>query len=259
MSSMTLLQHAAYLACVAAACYVQNLTGFAFGLVLLGLAGLTQVAALPDVTNVVSVLVLVNAIGLFRSSRPQFDRDAMVPVMATSLPGVLGGVLLLGWLGDNVVVVLELLLGLTIFVCAGVLLFEAKARPARSSRVSFAGVGLVSGVLGGLFSTAGPPLVFHFYRQPLPFRVIRDTLVAIFAVNAVVRLALMAGTGRFGSDALWLSIEAVPLVLLQTRLMARWPPRWQPRTIKLVVCVLLVFVAAGLVVPALQTVSARSL
>lgn len=249
---MTALQHATYLVCVVIAGYVQNLTGFAFGLVLLGLAGLTQAAALPDVTNVVSVLTLVNAIGLFRASRPQFERAVMPPTLGASLVGVLLGVLLLNWLSDNVVVGLKLLLGVTILACAGVLLTNAAARTTRSSNASFAAVGLVSGLLGGLFSTAGPPLVYHFYRQPMALRAIRDALVTVFAVNAVLRLTLMIGAGRFGRDALWLSLEAVPLVLLQTHWMSRRPPGWHPRTVKIVVCVLLVLVAAGLIITALR-------
>lgn len=50
--------------------------------------------------------------------------------------------------------------------------------------------------MGGLFSTAGPPLVYHLYRQPLPVAVIRETLVAVFGINAVLRLALVAGSGN---------------------------------------------------------------
>ena len=28
--------------------------------------------------------------------------------------------------------------------------------------------------MGGMFSTAGPPLVYHFYRQPMSLVVVRD-------------------------------------------------------------------------------------
>lgn len=252
---MSLTQHLLYLGCVLLAGYVQNLTGFAFGLVLLGLVGLTHVAALPDVTNVVSVLTLVNAIGLFRASRPQFERAVMPPLLSASLVGVLLGVLLLNWLSDNVVTALKLLLGLTILGAVAVLLWHARPHAARSSAARFGAFGLASGLLGGLFSTAGPPLVYLLYRQPMPQRAIRDTLVTVFAVNAVLRLALMAGNGRLGSSALWLSLEAVPLVLLQTHRMTRHPPPWDLRTIRAIVCVLLVLVALGLIVPALQTLA----
>jgi uncharacterized membrane protein YfcA len=129
----------------------------------------------------------------------------------------------------------------------------AQAQLQRSSTTSFMAVGAVSGVLGGLFSTAGPPLVYHLYRQPLPLRAIRDTLVAIFAANAVLRLGMMLPTGHVSSNALLLSLETVPLVLLQTWWMARHPSRLQPATVKRIVCVLLALVGLGLVASSLRT------
>jgi hypothetical protein len=249
---MSLAQHALFLACVLLACYVQNLTGFAFGLVLLGLAGLMDVAPLPTLTHVVSVLVLVNAVGLFRGARPQFDASIMLPTLSLSLAGVLLGVGLLSIISADSLPGLKLILGMTILGTAIHLVQQVAPLPERSSRASFAGIGLLSGVLGGLFSTAGPPLVYHFYRQPMPQNAIRDALVTVFAVNALLRLALMGGTGQLSWDVLWLSAEAVPIVLLLTRVMANRPAPWPPETVKRLVCLLLVGVALGLMKPALS-------
>jgi uncharacterized membrane protein YfcA len=249
---MTLAQHALFLLCVGAAGYVQNLTGFAFGLVLLGLVGILHLAPLPDVANVVSVLTLVNAAMLFRTHRPQVERAVMAPTLAASLVGVVGGVLALNWLSDHVVAGLRLLLGLTIVGCAVVLVLDAAPLRQRSGPRAFAAVGLVAGVLGGLFSTAGPPLVYHFYRQPMALRAIRDSLVTAFACNAVVRIALMLATARFAADVLWLALEAAPLVLAQTWWMARRPQRWSERALKRIVSALLMAVGAGLAMPALR-------
>ena len=46
---MSILQHLLFLACVALATYAQTMTGFAFGLVLLGLSGVFQLASGPEV------------------------------------------------------------------------------------------------------------------------------------------------------------------------------------------------------------------
>ena len=48
---MTLTQHLWFLVCVGIASYAQNLTGFAFSLLLLGLAGVLDLAPLADVTT----------------------------------------------------------------------------------------------------------------------------------------------------------------------------------------------------------------
>lgn len=243
-------QHLLFIACVAVASYVQNLTGFALGLVLLGLVGLLHAAPLAEVTNVVSILAIVNGALLFHKGLPRLERATIVPTLATSLIGVGLGVWLLNWFSDHVVLGLRLLLGLTIAGAAVLLLLQATPLARRSRAWVFAAFGLVSGVFGGLFSTAGPPLVYHFYRQPMEAAQLRAALTLIFAANAAVRLALQAGAGRVGADALWMSLEAAPVVIALTLLAVRCPHRWSPRAVRRCVAGLLALVAAGLVVPA---------
>lgn len=50
--------HLLFVACVALATFVQSLTGFAFGLVLLGLVAMLHLAPLAVAANVVTVMVL---------------------------------------------------------------------------------------------------------------------------------------------------------------------------------------------------------
>lgn len=57
---MTSLDHVLFLSFVALTTYAQTMTGFAFGLVLLGLTGMLDLAPLPRVSNVVSILTLAN-------------------------------------------------------------------------------------------------------------------------------------------------------------------------------------------------------
>lgn len=246
-------QHAIFLLCVAIAGYIQNLTGFAFGLVLLGLASLAGAASIADVANVVSLLTLVNAAVLFGATRPRFEAQMLWPTLAASLAGVVAGVLLLNWLSSTWVVALSLLLGLTIVAFASLLVRANSTLQQRSSSASFAAVGAVSGVLGGLFSTAGPPLVYHLYRQPIEPRTIRDTLVAVFAANAMLRLAIMLPSGHVSPNALLLTLETVPVVLLQTWWMARHPSSVRPVTVKRLACVLMVAVGTSLVASSLHT------
>ena len=53
------------------------------------------------------------------------------------------------------------------------------------------------GLLGGLFSAGGPPLVYHFYRQPMAMEALRATLVAALTTigveGSIVGKALYAG------------------------------------------------------------------
>ena len=72
---MTPLDVFLFLACAALATTVQTLTGFAMGLVLLGLVGAFHVTALTDAANVSSVLAIANAWIVLRGPNGMFDRQ----------------------------------------------------------------------------------------------------------------------------------------------------------------------------------------
>lgn len=256
---MSLPQHLLFIAAVALAGYVQNVTGFAFGLVLLGLVGLLELAPLADATIAVSVVALANAAMLGRHAVARLDRRTLLPTLAGSTAGVIAGVTLLAWLSDGVAVALRLLLGLTIVVCAALLVMRSRPLQQASSRKAFAGAGLVSGLLGGLFATGGPPLVYHYYRQPLELDRIRSALVIVFAASAVIRLGLLGGAGRITGHAVLMSLEALPVVLLLGCAARRWPPTTSIQAVRRWVALLLTAAGLGLSVPAtLQLVRAAA-
>lgn len=249
---MTAGQTALFLLCVVLATGAQAMTGFAFALILLGLAGVLQLAPLPDVANVATVLSLANAAVALRHHGRRIDRTMLRHTVLGSVVGVALGVALLGWLSANVVLVLRLLLGLTVIACAIVVLLQAHALQARSGSASFWFYGLLSGVLGGLFSASGPPLVYHYYRQPLALEALRGTLVAALAASSGIRLLLVVPTGAFSLHALQLSLLAAPLVVLVTWLLHRYPPGWSRQSVLKLVCALLLATGGGLIAPVLS-------
>jgi hypothetical protein len=238
--------HLVFLLCVAVATFAQNTTGFAFGLLLLGLTGLLQLAPVETVANVSSVLTLVNALVMLRR-RPEIAPRLLMLILACSLLGVAGGVELLSLLGTHERDLLQLLLGATIVVCSFLLVVRSRHLERLSGWMSFSCFAGLSGVMGGLFSSAGPPLVYQLYRQPLAAHVVRDTLIVVFAVNAFMRLCLLTYTQRFDLQAGYLALEAVPVVFLLTWYMRRRPPVMKPQTLKIGVFALLLFAGTSLV------------
>jgi uncharacterized protein len=218
-----------FAACVALATWVQNITGFAFALILLGLVSGLQLSSVADAANAASVLSLVNGLVYFRGHRAAPPWRLVRPALGPSVLGVLVGVALLQWLSGHAVHVLRALLGLAIVACAVLLLARRSPLAQVSSPQSFAVAGAVSGVLGGLFSTAGPPLVYHLYRQPLDALLIQRGLLLMFAVGAAVRLLLVGLAGAFSSTALYLSLAAVPVVFVVNAAQRRWPARLDAR------------------------------
>lgn len=256
---MTAWQIALFLLCVALATCAQSLSGFAFSLILLGLAGLLELAPLADLANVAAVLTLANALVALRRSGRTLDVPAFRDTALGSAVGILAGVLLVGWLSANVTLVLRVLLGLTVLACAIVVLLQAAALRERSSAASFRNWGVISGLLTGLFSTGGPPLVYHLYRQPMPLRTVRDTLVATLAASSLMRLAMVLGTGQFSANALKLCLLAAPLVFALSWWLERHPPGWSRPTMLKLVCALLLLTGVGLLVPALLQIARNGL
>jgi uncharacterized protein len=243
---------AGYLACVAVAVAAQCITGFALALILLGLTSLFELAPLADVANVATVLSLANGYMALRGPKRHVD---MAILRSTSLGTVFGvalGVVVLAWLSANVVMALKLLLGVVVIACAVVVLQQVEPLKQRSSRASFGWIGVLSGLLGGLFSASGPPLVWQFYRQPISLDALRDTLVAVFAVGGFLRLVMVVPAGQFSANSLMLCVLGVPLAMAITWWMKRHPPAWERAAVLRIVCVLLVLTGVGLVVPALH-------
>lgn len=252
-------QIAAFLLCVAIATSAQRMTGFALALILLGLTSVFDLAPLPDVANVATVLSLVNAIMVLRTAHKSLDWPMLRGTVWGSVVGVSAGVALLGWLDAGLVVVLRLLLGVVIIACAMVVLMRTKPLPRRSSNASFGGFGLLSGLLGGLFSASGPPLVYQFYRQPIGLDTVRDTLTGALAVSTLLRLLLVVPSGQFSARALMLCAFALPLTMTITWWFQRHPPGWSRAAVLKLVCGLLLVTGSGLVVPAARTIAGRFL
>lgn len=256
---MTAWDIAGFLLCVTIATVAQRMTGFALALILLGLTSLFHLAPLADVANAATVLGVANAVVVMRAAHKSMDWPMLRATVAGSVVGVAAGVAVLGWLDAGLVVVLRLLLGLVIVACAVTVLVRTRPLPQRSSNASFSAFGLLSGVLGGLFSSSGPPLVFQFYRQPMELEAVRDTLIGSLAVSSLLRLVMVVGAGRFGAQSVRLSAAALPVSMGITWWIQRHPVGWSRPTVLKLVCALLLVTGAGLIAPSLHAIATRLL
>ena len=171
----------------------------------------------------------------------------MKQALVGSTVGVIMGLLLLAWLSGSAVAWLRGLLGVSIISCAALLVMQPKPLSAVSGPTSFAIIGGLSGVLGGLFSSSGPPIVFHMYRQPLVRELIRCALLLMFAFSSLVRLVIVLPTGHFSWYSALLASCAMPVVYGATRLHHRLPNKLQPRTLKWLVGGLLALAGSTLI------------
>mgnify|MGYP003336280863 CR=1 FL=1 len=161
---------------------------FALALILLGLVGATNLLPLTDAVNVSTLTGFCTA-WLFLWRRRTFHVErVLLPTLIASAAGVLVGTLLLGWLAGPAYQVLRLVLGLSIVACALSLWRAAHALPSMSSPKVFGFTGGIAGLLGGMFSAGGPPLVYLLYRQPKPQGWAREQLMVFFSFSTTSRM-----------------------------------------------------------------------
>ncbi|GGW78097.1 sulfite exporter TauE/SafE family protein [Alteromonas halophila] len=202
---------------LSAATIIQSLTGFGFGLFVI--ASVTLFTAIPVSTTafLISALSLVNAAELAIRQRQHIHRRMVVWVLALGLPAIGLGFWLLEWLSGQNRQMLMLILGVCIIVCSALLLIKRKGLNRESRGWQFGVAGAIGGILGGLFSTFGPPVIFQCYRQPWTIEQVRATLLAIFSISAIARLAMVPFGTIPDTATLWYTLAAIPLVMLSTR------------------------------------------
>lgn len=228
-----------FLLCVVVAAYAQTLTGFALGLILLSIATAFDLASISDAANTAMVLSLISAYSFFRVDRRPPPWRLIRPALISSLCSVVLGVALLLWLSTNAAQSLKIVLGVVITGCAVALALQKQPKKAISSPIGFGIAGSLSGLLGGLFGTSGPPIVYFLCRQPLDSDIIRRALLVIFASNAFLRLVAVIVSGNFTARALLLCVLSVPIVHIVTTFTARRPPPVSAATMKIVISSLL--------------------
>lgn len=213
-----------FLMIAALASYVQTVTGFAFGLIMVGAVTGLDLAPIEFTAVVVSFSALTSALIALHGARQDVCWSLAGAILTGLLPAMLAGVLLLGYLSENSAAQLKLILGLSI-LAGGIFLILKPAPYRRPSRTwSYLSAGIVGGFFGGLFSVSGPPIVYHLYRQPIALLQIKTTLLVIFGSASLGRVVFVGIQGRLDEDILITSLLAIPLVIGASLLGRRFPP-----------------------------------
>jgi len=247
---MSLVELIGFLALTGIAAYIQTLTGFAFGLITMGGVGITGLLSLPDAAMLVSALTLVNAVQMLHKGWRDVAWREFRLVLVTSIPMLFVGYWLLEWLAGTRADILRLILGFVIIVSSLQLARKPDPLARRSGDGSFMFFGSIAGLMSGLFSTGGPPLVYHFYRQPMHQVTVRETLVTVFALNAVFRNGLVVFSGNLPAPSTLTGLFAIPVVMGATHAARRWPPPLSPATMRWIVLGLLFLSGVSLGMPA---------
>jgi uncharacterized membrane protein YfcA len=186
------------------------LLGFGAGLVAVGALALL----LPDVRDVVVLLLLVNLPAelfvVITSWREIAWRGVAMLIVGVGV-GIPVGAWILGWAEPRLLLVL---LGGVLLAVGVVFLVSPVTGARRRPRWVAVPVGLLSGVLTGLFGTGGPPLVLYYQLAGADKAAFRGNLMAIFLLMTVIRVPSYATVGLITSPRLWSSLAVLPAVIL---------------------------------------------
>lgn len=187
---------------------LQSATGFGFALIAAPLL-VAIYGPRPAVSAMVVLAIVVSTLTLAgERRRPRADPRETLALVAWSLPGMVGGAILLEAAPQRA---LKVLVAGVVLLAVALRLRGARRRHGWSHpRAALTGV--ASGVLATSTGIGGPPLVFHLLGRGLDRELMRDTLAVVFLAGGVLSVAVLLATGVFelpGDLALLLAATVV--------------------------------------------------
>ena len=239
--------------------YVQAVAGFALGMIAVAIIGGLRLMDISTLAAMVSFLSMLNAALSLQGSVQHIHRNLLFWLGVGIVPGLLLGYWLMLYLHGSALWLLELCLGLFITVGGLSMSIRPRSWPQQSGAPFTWSMGVVGGVLGGLFSASGPLLGWFAYSQPLSVAVIRATLLSYFFLTTSARTVIVFFDGSLTTSVLLYAGLGAPVVVLGAWLGRRFPPVVSEQTMKRGVFMLLLLMGIWICISALSKGSAVSL
>lgn len=211
-----------FLLLVTLGAFIQTLTGFAMGVVIIVGATLLDLQAIALSAAIISLISLANTMVAMRKNYKHVDTDYFRWLCCWLIPGLVAGVALLAYLSKNHYDILRMLLG-ALVIAAGILLIRKPPHyHVRSTQAQAVSFGLLGGVFGGLFSAGGSAFGYFLYRQPIEVSVARATLLAVLLISTVIRTIMISLEGQITTEVLLTALMAFPIVVVVTEVTGRY-------------------------------------
>ncbi len=210
-----------FIACILIMAVAQVIyTAVGFGA---GMFAVTMMAlVLPDLTDIVVVLLLPTlAVEMWVVARTW--RQVKTNLLGWLVPGMAAGL----WLGTRVLVttdvsLLKRLLGLVVMAAGLYFMYEQRVRrgdqnltqndPHRRSNTAWISLpaGLLSGILGAMFGTAGPPVIIFLRGYRLSKAAFRSTILIYFLLMSLIRAGTYSTAGLVTADRAFAAALLLP-------------------------------------------------
>ena len=224
---------------VLAAGLVQGLLGFGFALVAVPVLALVMVPR--EAVPVALVLGTFINLFLYLEVRGRVQAGRLLPLVLAGIAGIPVGTYLLVSLNTGI---LRIAIGCLVALSALAFLAGLE-RPIKRERIGLAASGFTSGILNGVASMSGPPVVLFLANQGMPKDAFRASLIAYFLVLNLATVPVYIVARLVSVDVLAYAGVLLPLMaagaLAGSRLARRVPEKAFRRA------VLVAVAAAGVV------------
>ena len=212
---MTLETTVPILGIILGAYFIRGITGFGSGLLSVPLLAL--IIPLQTVVPLILVLDLSASLLMTRKARADVEWQEIIPLLPTSLIGIVIGVSLLVSLPRE-----PLLTGLALFVILFGLRYLLNIHGDRLvSKIWSIPTGLIGGLIGALFGTGGPPYVIYLAHRISEKSQLRATFSGLFMLDGSIRVITFIIMGLLGISLLPLIILSAPVMMLALYLGSR--------------------------------------
>ena len=220
--------------------YVQAVTGFAMGMIVIAVMVGAHLVDVPLITAVASLLSFVNVVLALRGQSRLIHWRLFGWLAVGQLSAIGFGVSLLYYLSESSLWVLELLLGSFTILGGLSMLLRPESRTQVSRPWACFSAGVSAGIVGGMFSASAPVMGWFNYRQPLEVAEIRATLFGCFAINTAARTFVVGVEGGLSEDVWLLALIGLPFVVAGTWAGRELPPAVSSLTMKRLAFTLLI-------------------
>lgn len=194
------------------ALFVRGFTGFGSALVMTPL--LLFFLDIKTTVVATAIIEILGSLWVTLQARHEFDRPSLGILLPVGIAGMLVGSFALAKMDSHL---LKRIFGIVtvVFAIRIILAFRQDASVKKGWPKGFGYLaGAVSGLLGGLFGTAGPPIVVFLENQLKTKDGVRATLLAYFLTIDILRLIPYAFSKLVTWQVLEISIAMFPASLL---------------------------------------------
>lgn len=216
--------------------FTQSLTGF--GVALVAMAILPSLWGLPIATPLVALTGIILETALLIRYRQSLQMRSIWRLVVASVVAIPFGIYILRQLDERIAL---FVLGFIIFGYALYALIGFRLPELHHPLWAWL-TGLASGMLGGAYNTAGPPIVIYGNCRKWSPQEFRSNLSGFFIVNSVMVVSTHFLSGNITSEVLsvfWWMLPALALGFLAGQSLDRWLNPDVFRKIVLVVLIVL--------------------